>query len=297
MTTNIAHQHGDHTSGYITPEVKASEGFNSVGAFYPAPWLPIQRYNEEKFTHVVISRGKPVAFAGANLVPAGLKLDYDAVKAGSETDATIRYTQVDVDNGVQNAQGTLVTVGEAVVTALIALNVEVSYFCGIANYDYFRHPGGDGFNPATLRRYNFRPQSTVSFNMDYHYEYPLVVSDADYVKAPYRGISAFVAATVKPGQFVTYDKNSNFTTCAADFTQGVIPKEAIVGQVTIVHIVKDASTKKVLTDIGGLNRVVAPENISGNILNETPSVRNGGMPQKIEYANAIGFVHFGLQTR
>lgn len=295
MTTNIPYQTGVHVSGYVTPEVKASEGINSVGSFYPAPWLPVQRYNEEKHAHVVIGAGKPVAFAGANLVPAGLKFEYDAVKASGP--ATIFYTQADVDAEIQNAKGEDVTVGEAVVQALIDLDVEVSYFCGISNYDYFRHPGGDGFDPTGYRRYNFRPQSNVSFNMDYHYEYPLVVSDADYAKAKYKGISAFVAASVKPGQFVTYDKNSNFITAATDFTQGTVAKEAIVGQVSIVHIVKDATTKKVLSDIGGLNRIVAPENLSGSILNEIPSVRNGGMPQKIEYANAIGYVLFGLQTR
>ena len=295
MSTNIPYQTGVHVSGYVTPDHYASEGFNSVGSFYPAPWLPIQRFDEEKHAHVVISRGKPVAFAGSNLVPAGLKLEYDAVKAGGA--ATILYRQVDVEQGIKNAKGLAVVEGEAVVQALIDLDVEVSYFCGTANYDYFRHPGGSGFNPAEFRKYNFRPQSSVSFNMDYHYEYPLVASDADYAAAPYRGISAFVGATVKPGQFVTYDKNSNFVVTAADFTQGTVPKEAIVGQVTIVHILKDAVTKEVLQDVGGLNRVVAPENISGTILNEIPSVRNGGMPQKIEYANAIGFVHFGLQTR
>lgn len=295
MSTNIPYQTGTHVSGYVTPEHHASEGFNSVGSFYPAPWLPIQRYNEEKLAHVVISRGKPVAFAGANLVPAGLKFEYDAVKAGDP--ATIKYRDIDVEQGVKNAKGVAVVAGEAVVQALIDLNVEISYFCGTANYDYFRHPGGSGFNPTEFRKYNFRPQSTVSFNMDYHYEYPLVANDADYAAAPYRGISAFIGTTVKPGQFVTYDKNSNFVVTAADFTQGTVAKEAIVGQVTIVHILKDATTKEVLQDVGALNRVVAPENVSGNILNEVPSVRNGGMPQKIEYANAIGFVHFGLQTR
>lgn len=295
MSTNIPYQNGRHVSGYVTPIHWASEGFNSVGSFYPAPWLPIQRYNEEKYAHIVISRGKPVAFAGANLVPAGLKFEYDAVKAGEP--ATIKYREIDVEQGIHNAKGVAVVEGEAVVQALIDLGVEISYFCGTANYDYFRHPGGSGFDPAEFRKYNFRPQSTVSFNMDYHYEYPLVASDADYAKAPYRGISAFVGTTVKPGQFVTYDKNSNFVVTAADFTQGTVAKEAIVGQVTVVHIVKDATTKAVLQDIGSLSRVVSPENVSGNVLNEVPNVRNGGMPQKIEYANAIGLVHFGLQTR
>ena len=294
MATNIPYQLGRHDSGYVTPEVKASEGFNSVGKFYPAPWLPLVRYNEELRAHVVISRGKPVAFAGAHLVPAGLKLELDAVKGGAG--ATIKYTADDVRNGVKNAAGVAVTVGEAVVDSLIAQNIEVSYFVGIANYDYFRHAGGDGWTPTTLDKYNYRPQSSVSFNMDYHYEFPLVATDADYALAPYAGISAFIGADVKPGQFVTYDKNSNLVVAATDFTQGAQP-EAVIGQVTIVHILKDKRTKEVLESISELHRVVAPENFSGNPLDQLPGVANGGMTQKVEYANAIGLVHVGLQTR
>lgn len=290
----IPYQFGRHDSGYVTPEVKASEGFNSVGKFYPAPWLPLVRYNEELHADVVISRGKPVAFAGEFLVPAGLKLELDAVKGGGT--ATIKYTDYDVRKGVKNFAGVAVTAGEAVVQSLIDATAEVSYFVGIANYDYLRHAGGDGFNPATFDRYNFRPQSSVSFNMDYHYEYPLVASTADLATAPLAGISAFVGTNVKQGQFVTYDKDSNFVLAATDFTSGTV-KEAVVGQVTIVHVLKNPTTKAVLTDVGGLNRVVAPENVSGNALDELPSVRNGGMPQKVEYANAYGLVHFGLQTR
>lgn len=294
MTTQIPYQFGVHRSGYVTPEVKASEGFNSVGKFYPAPWLPLVRFNEELRADVVISRGKPVAFAGEFLVPAGLKLELEAVKGGEA--ATITYTAYDARNGVKNAAGQPVVAGEAVVQALIDQDIEVSYFAGIANYDYLRHAGGDGFNPGTFDKYNFRPQSSVSFNMDYHYEYPLVASQADLDAAPFAGISAFVGTAVKPGQFVTYDKQSNFILAATDFTQGTA-KEALVGQVTIVHILKDSASKTVLKDVGGLNRVVTPENVSGNPLDELPGVRNGGMPQKVEYANAYGLVHFGLQTR
>ena len=295
MATNIPYQLGRHDSGYVTPEVKASEGFNSVGKFYPAPWLPLVRYNEELRAHVVISRGKPVAFAGAHLVPAGLKLELDAVKGGGA--ATILYTAEDVRNGVKNAAGVAVTVGEAVVDSLIAQNIEVSYFVGIANYDYFRHAGGDGWTPTTLDKYNYRPQSSVSFNMDYHYEFPLVASDADYALAPYAGISAFIGADVKPGQFVTYDKASRFVVAAADFTQGTGPVEAIVGQVSQVVAYRDPDTLEVVQAVNYLDKVLAPENHTGRILNDLPNVRNGGITQKLAYANAYGVVRFGLQTR
>jgi hypothetical protein len=87
-----------------------------------------------------------------------------------------------------------------------------------------------------------------------------------------------------------------FLLCSSDFTQGAQP-EAVIGQVTIVHILKDKLTKEVLESISELHRVVAPENFSGNPLDQLPGVANGGMTQKVEYANAIGLVHVGLQTR
>lgn len=295
MATNIPYQFGIHTSGYVTPDVKASEGFNSVGKFYPAPWLPLVRYNEEMFADVVISRGKPLAFAGPYLVPAGLKLELDAVVGGGA--ATILYTIEDVKKQVKNAAGVLVTAGEAVVQSLIDEDIGISYFAGIANYDYFRHPGGDGFTPTGFDRYNFRPQSSVSFNMDYHYEYPMVLTNADYAAAPLTGVSAFVGTDVKPGYFITYDKNSNFVVTATDFSYGTTAPEAIIGQVTIVHILKDFVTKEVVQSIGDLHRVVTPENFSGNPLDQLPGTATGGMTQKVEYANAVGLVHFGLQTR
>lgn len=294
MTINN-YQSGAYSSGYVTPQNKASEGFNSVGTFQPAAWLPLLRFNEEQRVHVVISREKPVAFADGYLVPAGYRFEYEAIKAGKE--ATIKYTKTDVVEGIKNFKGELVNEGDSVLQPLVDANEEVSFFVGIVNYDTFREPGGDGFNPAQFRKVNFNPQSQVSFNMDYHYEYPLVKDDADYARAPYEGIAAFIASKVKPGQFVTYDKNSNFVLTAEDFTQGEVAKEAILGQVTKVHIIKDIDTKKPIKSISSLERVVSPPNIPQNPLDELPNVRNGGMPQKIEYANAYGLVHFGLQTR
>lgn len=295
MATNIPYQHGIHESGYVTPYVKASEGINSVGAFYAAPWLPLQRYNEQLKAHVVIGAGKPVAFAGSFLVPAGLALEVKAVKAGDAP--TILYTLEDVKNKVQNANKVLVKVGDSVAQGIIDAGLEVSYFAGIANNDYFRHPGGDGWTPSKLDKYNYRPQSSVSFNMDYHYEFPLVATDEDYLAAPYTGVSAFVGLDVKPGQFVTYDKNSNYIVTAKDFTYGDVAPEAILGQVTIVHVIVDPTSKEVLQTIGDLNRVVTPPNHGHTVLDQVPGVDNNGLTQKITYANAYGLIHFGLQTR
>lgn len=296
MATNIPYQTGGlMLEGYVTPEVKLSEGFNSTGNHRPAPWLPLQRFNQEARAHVVISRGKPVAYANGFLVPAGLKLELDAVKDGDP--ATIKYTAEDVRNGVKNAAGTLVAVDEAVVTSLIAQNIDVSYFAGIANYDYFRHGGGDGTNPADFNFYNQNPQARVSYSMDYHFEYPLVKDNDAYAAAPLAGISAFIGTSVKPGQFVTYNKASNFVAAAADFTYGTTDAQAILGQVSQVFVIKDPTTGDVVNSVNYLEKVVAPANITGNPLNELPSARNGGVPQKVTYANGFGYVRFGLQTR
>lgn len=306
MSTNIPTQAGFYIEGFTTPEVKASEGFNSVGKFYPAPFLPGLRFNQELRADVVISRGKPVAAitvgTGAKqetfLVPAGLRFELEEVKAGKP--ATLVYTAEDVRKGQKNAKGELAKVGDSVAQSMIDAGItEVPFFCGIANYDYFRHPGGDGFTPTTFDRYNFRPQASVSFNMDYHYEYPIVATVEDYIAAPLAGIACFVGETVKAGQFITYDKYSNFVTTSTDFTYGDAQPEAVIGQVTLVHMLRDAQTKEVLpgASVAGLEHVVTPRNIAGTALNELPGRHNQGMPQKITYSNGIGLVHIGLQTR
>ena len=295
MAINIPFKTTDYMiSGFVTPEVKVSEGFDSVGPKHPAPFLPLLRFNQEFEIHVVISRGTPVAFLDGWLVPAGLKLELDAVDGGAP--ATILYTADDVRHGVKNYAGTLVTAGEAVVQSLIDANVEVSFFAGIANYDIFEHQGSTD-NPTKYKRYNFNPQPTVSFKMDYHFEYPVAATGAQVDAAPLPGVAAFIGTDIKPGQFVTYDKASRFVVAAADFTQGTGPVEAIVGQVSQVVAYRDPQTLEVVQGVNLLEKVLAPENITGRVLNDLPNVRNGGITQKLAYANAYGVVRFGLQTR
>lgn len=295
MSTNIPYKTTDYlVEGFITPEVKVSEGFDSVGKHYPAAWLPLVRFNQEFEIHVVISRGTPVAWVDDALVPAGLRFELEAVKAGEA--ATVLYTLEDVRNGVKNYAGTLVTAGEAVVQSLIDADVEVSFFAGIANYDIFEFQGSTD-DPTKYKKYNFNPQPTVSFKMDYHFEYPVAGTSAQVDAAPLPGVAAFVGTGIKPGQFVTYDKASRFVTAAADFTQGAGPKEAIVGQVSQVVAYRDPVSLDVVSSVNMLDKVIAPENYTGRIMNDLPNVRNGGITQKLAYANAYGVVRFGLQTR
>jgi hypothetical protein len=295
INTPTISQFGFHQEGFVTPSNKISPGVDSTGKFRPAPYLPLLRYDQEKFTYVVVSSGKPVAFIDNFLVPAGYKLEIDAVTAGGT--ATILYTALDVQQGVRNYAGTLVTVGEGVVTSIIAASAKASYFVGFAEYDYFRHGGGDGINPSQFNRTNFNPQFAVAYNMDYNYEYPVVKDNTAYSAAPYVGIAAFIGTGIKPGQFVTYDVNSNFVITNTDFSRGTVPYEAICGQVNAVYIVKDSTSGAVLNPVNSLDTVVTPQNIAGTPLNQLAGLENGGVPQKITYANGYGYVRFGLNTR
>lgn len=279
-------------SNHVTPEVFSSLGDDSAGGDKVASWLPLQRFFQPKEIHVVISRGTPVAYCGAYLVPAGYRLEAEAIKAGEAP--TIKYTSLDVQEGILNFKGVPVTEGEAVLQSVIDSSVQVAIFSGIASYDYFQNQGE---SPSTRRYMNFDPQPVVAYNMDSHYEYPLVASPEAYAKAPLKGISAFVGTAVAPGYFVTYNKASNFVIASNDFTYGSIKPEFIVGQVNRLYIHKDPATGTVTSAVNGTDRVINPEDFSGNKLNELPGIRNGGITQKIQFANGYGTVRFGLQNR
>lgn len=279
-------------SNHITPEVFSSIGDDSAGGDKVAPWLPLQRFFQPKEIHVVISRGTPVAYCGPYLVPAGYKLEADAIKNGEAP--TIKYTALDVQEGVLNFKGEAVKEGDSVLQPVIDAGQAVAIFSGIASYDYFQNQGDA---PNTLRYMNFDPQPVVAYNMDCHYEYPLVATADDYAKAPLKGISAFIGTNIFPGQFVTYNKASQFVIASADFTYGSVKPEFIVGQVNRLYIHKDPATGVVTSPVNGTNRVINPADFTGNKLNELPGVRNGGITQKIQYANGYGTIRFGLQNR
>ena len=293
----------------VTPDNKLSEGIDSVERHMPAPWLPLVRYDTEFRTHVVISSQKAVAFAtdamgNQFIVPAGLALDVKAaVDAGGDTSgAKSKYTVEDVKNGVKNAKGEDVTDGEAVVASFFEgaeQKVFVSPFCGINNYNIFKHAGGDGVNPTLYNNYNYNPQPTISYNMDYAFQYAMVKDNTEYTKAPLTGISAFVGDKAMAGQFITYDANSNFVLAAEDFTYGDTPVERIIGQVSKVSTFFDPATgNKTNNSFNHLDKVVnlAPfENKSG--LNTMPGLDTKGMTAKIHYANGYGLISFSIQTR
>ena len=269
----------------MVPNNGLSDGIAPAGTFIVAPYLPLVRYNEDKFTHVVVGSGKPVALdSNGHVVPAGLRLD---------TTGIVKYTQVDVDNGVRNAKGELVTVGEAVTASFADAGVTVGPHIGVAPYDYFRHAGGDNLTPTKTTYINFNPQPVIAVLRDYHMQYP-VVADVETVRAAaLKGISAVVAkkADIQFGGFVTYDAESNFVIDAAPSFANTI------GQITGLRVYKDDTTGKVVGNHNLLDRVIAPNAATQSVLNQVANASNDGMGSFITYSGGWAVAEIGLINR
>ena len=269
----------------MVPNNGLSDGIAPAGTFIVAPYLPLVRYNEDKFTHVVVGSGKPVALdSNGHVVPAGLRLD---------TTGIVKYTQVDVDNGVRNAKGELVTVGEAVTASFADAGITVGPHIGVAPYDYFRHAGGDNLTPTKTTYINFNPQPVIAVLRDYHMQYP-VVADVETVRAAaLKGISAVVAkkADIQFGGFVTYDAESNFVIDAAPSFANTI------GQITGLRVYKDDTTGKVVGNHNLLDRVIAPNAATQSVLNQVANASNDGMGSFITYSGGWAVAEIGLINR
>jgi len=269
----------------MVPNNGLSDGIAPAGTFIVAPYLPLVRYNEDKFTHVVVGSGKPVALdSNGHVVPAGLRLD---------TTGIVKYTQVDVDNGVRNAKGELVTVGEAVTASFAEAGITVGPHIGVAPYDYFRHAGGDNLTPTKTTYINFNPQPVIAVLRDYHMQYP-VVADADTVRAAaLKGISAVVAkkADIQFGGFVTYDAESNFVIDSDPSFANTI------GQITGLRVYKDDTTGKVVGNHNLLDRVIAPNAATQSVLNQVANASNDGMGSFITYSGGWAVAEIGLINR
>lgn len=268
-----------------TPAVMFSEGMHPAGQFMPAPYLPLVREkSEDIYTHVVISTGKALAMdSNGFLVPAGILT------------STATYSQSDVDEGVIGADGNPVTVGQQVAQTMTNANITVSAPVGVALYDFFRHPGGDGINPCFFNYQNLNYQSRVAFVCDYMIELPLVEA-ADYADAPLKGIAAFIAAkgpnagtgtvadftSVKPGDFVTFDADSNLIVAS-----GAADYKTIIGQV--LQVVKP--------DENSLLKLVRTSSAGGNPLDKMPGTATGGIVDKLAYSNGYGLVRINLINR
>lgn len=297
-----------------TPANTLSDGISPAGKFIVASYLPLVRYNQEELTYIVISSGKPVALdSNKGYVPAGYALEAAAYKtalatsvAAADAQAVIRYTQLDVANGIKNAKGVAVTAGEPVVKSFFTGTVQditVSPWVGVNNEDSLRHAGGDNEDPTTLTHANFNPRPHTAFTTDYHMQYPVVKDIPTMQAAPYAGIAAMVASkgTYTFGSFVTYDRESNFVPAgdAADI-YGISAAAAstyVVGQISGITYYKDETTGAVVGNHNLLDKVVAPNAATASVLNQIPNSLNDGMGPYITYSGGYAVVNFGLIGR
>lgn len=294
----------------IVPTNTLSEGVSPAGRFIVAPYLTLLRENVLHLVDVVISSGKVLALdSKGQIVPAGLRFEAEAYAtalatsvAAADAQAVVRYTATDVAKKVRNFKGELVVANEPVVKSFFTGTTQdnkISYFVGVAQYDVFRHAGGDNINPAGIRDINLNPQPVIAFLSDYHMQYP-VVKDVETIRtASLAGIAAVVAepSAITFGTFITYDRESNFVPCSDIHGYGTSKPEAIVGQVTGLRVYKDANTNTVVGDHNFLNKVVAPNAATANLLNQLPSSQNEGIGTYLTYSNGYAVAEFGIQTR
>lgn len=300
---------------HLTPNVEKFEGVRPWLGTTVAPYLPLARYNEYDKDYFVMSLGKVAALASDGfVVPAGLKLDMEAaIAAGNVSAATHEYTATDVTEGVINSNGVACTAGEKVVASMLsttsgvtgatglgtrpvgAHNNTVSHPIGVLPYSYYR-ASGDGltpaghsaahavWNPTDLRFTNYQKQNRVTVLCDYVCEYAVV----DSYDPPYAGIALFMGTSVKPGDFVTYDINSNLAIASSSEDWRLI-----LGQVIRVNTVFPISyLDRVKTRYSG------NEGPGFGVLDRMPGTSTGGLPDTMTYAGStFGTVYVNLITR
>lgn len=293
--------------GHITPNVEYSEGIRPTGEYMPAPYLPAVRFDQYFEEWKVLSDGKPVSMDSTGfLVPSGLfkeaaayKAAFDGASSGKQAAAdavaTVFYTANDVARGIKNAAGVAVSAGEPVVRSFfniaggspLAATTTVSQPVGTADYDFWAHPGGDGLNPATFNKYNFNLQHRVGFLTDYVLQLPIVQNNAAYLAAPFTGMAVVIGATgtVLPGQFLSYDNFSNYT--SVGYSYGSADGASILGQVLEVRtdFPRDYLDKvrTRYTELGALEAM--------------PGTATNGLSHEMYYSGGYGMVTINLTTR
>jgi len=292
-----------------TPSHGFSDGIAPAGTFRVAPYLPLLRYNEEKFVDIVIASGKIVAFDSKGaIVPAGLRFEAEAYAAAlatsvaaADTQALVRYTSIDVQKKIRNFKGELVVANEPVVKSFFTgtvLDNEVSFYCGVTMGEVFAHAGGNNQNPTRLNYTNFNRQPNIGFMCDYHQQYAVVKDLATIRTAPQVGVAALVAQPTEfaHGTFITYDRESNFVPCAKHGF-GSANLAAVIGQVTGVTIFRDSATDAEVTNHNFLDKVVAPNAATATAMNQIPNSENGGKGSYLIQSNGYAVVEFGLHFR
>lgn len=161
-------------------------------------------------------------------------------------------------------------------------NVTISAPIGIAPYNYFRWAGGDGFNPSQYNHHNYNMQHQVAVLCDYYIELPRI-DDKSLIKFPGMAVMYDSGLSVVPGDFLTFDINSDMVVGGSDFSD-------VIGQVWAVDsgFPKDY-LERVRTAYQGLND-----------LDQMPGSASGGLPDNILYAGGTavkGVVRINLINR
>jgi len=279
--------------GHSAPNVEISEGIIPAQAYKVAPYLPVQRFDAKVSDWKVISAGKVLAADTNNyIVPAGLAIDIEtAITAGNFTGCVNVYSATDISEGIKNAAGATPVVGEAVVKSFFtsgdatkALLTNVGNAIGFAHYDMWRQNGaGYGGNPMNYNYMNWNLQDTVAVITRYFIELPVVANTTGVI---FPGLTVFAGTTVKPGDEVSYDAQSNFivapslasgATAAQIVTSLNTVGKRILGKVMFV----DTTYPKDLLDYV---KTYSVNGSTATALDNAPGTATAGLPDNLTYA-------------
>lgn len=287
--------------GSSTPTVEKSEGVRPAQHFVVAGYMPVVRFDQKVGWWKVISTGKVLARDKDNyIVLAGLAKDIETALANSNNltskNAFISnsnlfanvYSINDVQTGVKNFQGELVTAGEPVVASFFedydaskTLLNYVSKPIGIAPYDIWMQNGAgygednDAGNPMDYTFTNFNLQQGLSVLTRYFIEVP-VVYDVNQIKYP--GLTVF-EGNPHASSLVTFNARSNFI-CLTDAMieeRGAKVFGEILGKILFID-------NKFPKDF--LEWVKVPfENIANQDVTDVPTgTASNGLPHNLYYA-------------
>ena len=140
----MSNKHKGYRKGMppVMPQVRNGIGEGPNLNTYFAPYLPLRLEDDKHDEFFVVMEGCPLAGDSyGNLVPAGLAIDIETVRAAIVAApaavalgpaavgalSLVRYVQKDVDNGVVNSAGSPVQVGEPVVASFFASGAGVRF--------------------------------------------------------------------------------------------------------------------------------------------------------------------------
>lgn len=274
--------------GETTPFVELCESVvPGLGkGVYPAPYLPIQRYDKWIESGVVISVGVPVGFDNMGyLVPAGL--------AGGQT---LTYTSYDVDMGVLSVDtGTAVAAAGAATIPTALCPTDGVIPVGIATYNIYNNLGGCTFtvwptysmdmsNPINYRLHNTTKEDAVAFTCDYVIEVPWIGATT-----PTGLTTAALSYAHAVGSFEYGGPVSCLTTNPGVFTPGTTRADRLfIGQVLGYRVyATPGATVGASTSYDNLHRVRTAEYAyvtSPNVSWQMPGSATKGIPRAIHLA-------------